>query len=78
MLVQVRGAGGSVLARQYVADPDEAMAVAQRWLTLLIEDAADPLDGIRDVPAIEVLPEGGDWPYEACPVGCHQLTCTHA
>jgi hypothetical protein len=60
MLVQVRSRSGDLLARQVVADPEEALALGVRWLQLMVEDAADPIYGSWDVPAVEVLPEVDD------------------
>lgn len=57
MWVQVRGRSGQVFARERVDDPDAAINVATRWVRLMVEDAADPLDGICDIPAVEVVPD---------------------
>jgi hypothetical protein len=57
MLVQVRSRSGDLLARQAVDDPEEALALGQKWLALMFEDVSDPIYTAWDTPAIEVLPE---------------------
>jgi hypothetical protein len=57
VIVQVRARSGEVFAREECRDQDEALRVAMSWVTILVEDAADPLEALAYLPAIEVLPD---------------------
>jgi hypothetical protein len=58
MVVQVRDRAGNIMARERTDDPDTALAIGMRWMSLMVEDAADPLaDEPWDTAAVEIVPE---------------------